>query len=216
MRRSLTAFFLIALATVFSAVASHAQSSDFTRWNFNFGGGFTPTLGQTNNSLHTGWNATGGGGYNFTRNFGLEFDTLYASLGVNSSVIQEFQVPGANSHIWGFNLNPIVRFRTSHRLGFYVLGGPGYYHRVVNFTQPTTSVVDLFDPFFGYLTPTPITTNQTIGTILKVGWGADAGAGFTYKLGSGGTRFFTEVRYHYISTQARATEIIPVTFGIRW
>jgi hypothetical protein len=195
---------------------ARAQTNNFGRWNFDFGGGVTPVLGTANSKLNTGWNITGGGGYNFNDNFGIVAQVMYDGLGVNNSVIQEFQVPGANSHIWGFTLNPEVRFRTSHRLGAYVIGGGGYYRRVINFTQPTTEVVNIFDPFFGYFYPTEVAANQTIGTITKVGWGGNIGGGLTYKLGGGPARFFAEVRYHYIATQPRSIQILPITVGIRW
>ncbi len=188
----------------------------FHRLNLDFGGGVTPTLGVTGNNLNTGWNITGGGGYNFTKQFGVIGQFMWDGLGVPNSVIQMFGTPGANAHIWGFTLNPRIRFLTSHRLGFYIIGGPGYYHRVLNLTRPTTQLTDVYCPFFGYLVPTEIPSNQVIGTVEKVGWGWNAGGGITYKLGSGATRLFVEARYHQISTSPRKTEILPITFGIRW
>ncbi len=216
MLRLLRPVLLASFVLLSFGVSVQAQTTDFGRWNFDFGGGLTPTLSNTNVKLNSGWNLTGGGGYNFNDHFGVVAQVMYDGMGVNNSVIREFQVPGANSHIWGFTLNPEVRFRTSHRLGAYIIGGGGYYRRVVNFTQPTTEVVDIFDPFFGYFGPTLVPANQTIGTITKVGWGGNFGAGLTYKLGSGPARFFTEVRYHYIATQPRPTQILPITVGIRW
>ncbi len=105
---------------------------------------------------------------NFTRHLGAELQVMYDGLGVNPSVIQEFAVPGANAHLWGFSLDPRARFKLSDRLGFYVIGGPVYYRRVLNVTQPTTEFVDIFDPFFGFQT-TAVAANQVIGTITRVG-----------------------------------------------
>jgi hypothetical protein len=192
-----------------------AQETEFNRWTFDVGGGVTPTLGAMNSRLGTGWNISGGGGMNFTRHLGTEFQVMYDGLGVNPSVLQEFAVPGANAHLWGFSLDPRARFRISDRLGIYVRGGPGYYRRVVNFTQPTTELITVFDPFFGFQS-IPIAADQVIGTITRVGWGGNIGAGLTYKLGDSGLKFFTEISFHYADTHPTATEVLPFTFGIRW
>ncbi|MGH9397718.1 MAG: outer membrane beta-barrel protein [Terriglobia bacterium] len=202
--------FLCAAAQVF------AQATDVHKWNFDFGGGVTPTLNSTSQRLTTGWNFTVGGGYNFNSQIGVIGQIMYDGLGVSPSVLKEFDVPGANAHIWGFTLNPTVRFRTSDRLGFYLIGGPGYYQRTVNFTRPTSAIVTVFDPFFGFFYPVVIPAKVVIGRNTRVGWGGNIGAGITYKMGSHGAKLFTEVRYHYIATSERATQILPITFGIRW
>ena len=196
--------------------AARAQSPNFHRWSFEVGAGVTPTLGHTSDELGTGWNVIGGAGYNFNSRFGADLQVMYDGLGVNSSVLKEFSVPGANAHLWGFTLDPIVRFRTHHRLGFYITGGGGYYRRIVNFTRPTTAIVDVFDPFFGIIQPIVVPASQTIGTITRVGWGENIGGGFTYKLGDGHEKLFVEARYHHIETRPRSTDILPITVGIRW
>lgn len=192
------------------------QIAEFHKWNLDLGAGVTPTLGSTSNRLTTGWNFVGGAGYNFAPPFGVTFQVVYDGLGVSNSVLKEFKVPGANAHVWGFTLDPMVRFRSSSRLGFYVIGGGGYYRRVVNFTQPTVAIEELFDPFFGIITPILVQAQETIGTITRVGWGGNIGAGATFRLGESGAKFFTEVRYHHIATGPRPTDLLPVTFGIRW
>jgi hypothetical protein len=214
-------YFVVPILFLFFVCAAPpvwAQSSDYHLLNLDFGGGFTPTLGTTSNNLGTGWNVTGGAGINIDRQFGVIGQVLYSELGVNNNVLKTFDVPGANAHLWGFTLDPIVRFHNSasDKLGFYLIGGPGYYERVLNFTRPTTAVVDIFDPFFGFITPVVVPANVTIGTITRVGWGGNIGAGVTYKVGYSGVKFFAEVRYHYVATGPRATEILPVTFGFRW
>lgn len=200
---------------LFAAMPVSAQTLEFNRWTFDAGGGLTPTIGPIHRDLGTGWNIVAGGGYNLTKNFGAELQLMYDGLGVSPSVISEFAVPGANAHLWGYTLDPFVRFRTSQRLGFYFIGGGGYYRRILNFTEPTTQLEEVFDPFFGFQV-IPISSNQTIGTITRVGWGGNIGAGITYKLGDSGARFFTEVRYHYVDTYPAETEVLPITAGIRW
>jgi len=47
--------------------------------------------------------------------------------------------------------------------------------------------------------------------------GVNGGVGVTVDLGHGGTKFYTEIRYHYAATHgARNTQILAMSFGIRW
>jgi hypothetical protein len=86
----------------------------------------------------------------------------------------------------------------------------------VNLTQPTLQEVLVFDPFFGFITPVLVPATQLLASIHRDALGGNLGAGFTIGLGSSGLKFYTESRYHYANTAYRATQIVPVTFGIRW
>lgn len=197
----------------------HAQMVQMTgieRYAFDVGTGVTPLLGIANNELSTGWNVTGGGGVRIDRRVAVNLQVLYSGLGVQTSVLNTFGVPGAHAHLWGFTLDPEVRFRLDHTVGFYLIGGGGYYWRTINLTRPTLRPAVVFDPFFGYSIPTLIPANAIIGSVTRVGWGPNVGAGVTFRVGDGSTRLFAEVRYHYIATSPDATQIIPVTFGVRW
>ncbi|HLI29826.1 MAG TPA: outer membrane beta-barrel protein, partial [Terriglobia bacterium] len=117
-----------------------AQTSNFHRWNFDFGGGVTPVAGYSSGQFNTGWNIVGGGGLNLTSHFGFAGQFMWDGLGVNQSVIKMFHVPSAAAHIWSLTLNPEVRFRSHRRVGFYVIGGGGFYRATIQFLQPTTEV----------------------------------------------------------------------------
>jgi hypothetical protein len=96
------------------------------------------------------------------------------------------------------------------------VGGVGYYRRTVNFTQPALVNVTFLDPFFGFLFPGVIGTNQVLKTDTQSGIGGNAGGGFAIKLGQTGTQFFTEARYHYAATGKVPTRMVPLTFGLRF
>ena len=216
---------LVGLTTLGAQLNAQTNSTntDYRKWTIVAGAGPSIPVGRISNSLSTGWNITGGAGYYFTKNFAVIPEFTYTGLGVQNSFIQSLGAPGANSHIWAWTLNPEVRFRTSKRLGFYLIGGPGYYRRILNLTQPTL-VSGYGSGYFGYYSyysyygyyPTTYPSNQTISTVERVGWGGNAGVGFTYKLGWAGAKLFGEVRYHYASTYPRKTQFIPITFGISW
>jgi hypothetical protein len=59
-------------------------------------------------------------------------------------------------------------------------------------------------------------SNQIIGSFGQYKGGIDGGAGLSFKLGSSNVKAFAEARYHHIFTRQVATDMIPVTFGIRW
>jgi hypothetical protein len=61
-----------------------------------------------------------------------------------------------------------------------------------------------------------VPANQVIGRFSQNTGGVNIGGGFDIALGHTGTKFFTEARYHWIDTSRHATEIVPVTFGLRW
>jgi hypothetical protein len=57
--------------------------------------------------------------------------------------------------------------------------------------------------------------DQVIGRVTRNGIGGSGGFGFEAGM-RGGTKFFLEARYHYASTGAIPTRMIPVTIGIRF
>lgn len=102
-------------------------------------------------------------------------------------------------------LNPIWRFRIGGPVGGYIIGGGGYYQRQERFIIPGQA----FIPFFGL-----VEADQEIHQNDDAG-GVNIGAGLTCNLGWG-TKFFVEARYHHIFTPGADTQIIPITFGLRW
>jgi hypothetical protein len=47
-------------------------------------------------------------------------------------------------------------------------------------------------------------------------FGGNIGGGFTYRLGESHAKLYAEVRYHYASYNKVATQVLPLTFGVRW
>jgi hypothetical protein len=58
--------------------------------------------------------------------------------------------------------------------------------------------------------------NIVTGSTSADAFGENIGGGVTYRLGEGGLNFYTEFRYHHASYHKVSTNIIPLTFGIRW
>jgi len=194
----------------------HAQEAREHWYTFNVGAGFTPLVGQVSDRLNNGWNARAGAGFRMTSHFEVNAEYMYNGMGVKPIVLTEAGVPSANSHVWSISADPKIRFGGARRFDPYIVGGVGYYRRVVNFTAPTTVPVTLFDPFFGVFFPGLLPADVIIGTISRSGIGGSGGAGFHIRLGDSTAKFFAEARYHYAATGTMPTRMIPVTFGLEW
>jgi hypothetical protein len=77
-------------------------------------------------------------------------------------------------------------------------------------------VINVFDPWWGYVGPVVVPAQQILGSTTKDAWGANAGGGISVPLGDSGAAVFAEVRYHFANTKPSSTAIVPVGFGIRW
>jgi hypothetical protein len=217
-RRIIPRFAIPILAMMVLSIAplAGAQSSEDHKWNFNVGGGVTPLVGDISSRLNTGWNVTVGGGYKIVPSFGVDVEYMYNSFGVSQSALNALDVPNGDAHVHSITINPIWRFKRGERFGAYAIVGGGFYRRTVEFTQPTTAVVDVFDPWWGYIGPVIVPINQVLGSVTSNAGGVNGGLGTTIALGHGGIKFYGEIRYHYAATHRSHTQMLPITFGIRW
>jgi hypothetical protein len=203
---------------------------------FVAGAGMTLPAGNTAKFNTVSYAIEAGAGLNFNKMFGVlaefHYDKMNLTPGAIAYQYNNYQLySGAtasqlvgldgNSHVIAITLNPIVNFAGADRrskLGGYVTGGIGYYHKVTNFTLPTE--IDTY--YYSYI------TNSTFDSYSAGGFGANIGAGVTYKMSDfGSERLFMEARYHWINLATsnnqdfypynrRNTEYIPVTVGIRF
>ena len=177
-------------------------------WNFNVGGGPTPALGGTGDNLRSGANFVMGGGYNFRPRLGLVLEFGRSDFRATDSNLRENQARDGDAVVESITLNPVWRYRISGPLGGYIIGGGGFYQRDARYSRP----VQVFVPtssggFF-------VNRTEDFGRSDDAS-GVNIGTGITCNLGWG-AKLFVEVRYHYIFTSGYATQILPVTIGIRW
>ncbi|HWG59268.1 MAG TPA: outer membrane beta-barrel protein [Candidatus Acidoferrales bacterium] len=206
---------IAALLAMAIAPCARAQDQPEHRFTGNFGGGYSPLLGDLHNDLNNGWHVSFGGGVNLTNRFSLGGEVMYNAFGVSQRVLNEAAVPAADAHLWAFTLEPRLDFAPERRVSAYLVGGVGYYRRVLEFTQPTVAAVTIFDPFFGFFNVL-VPANQVLGTIVRGGVGGNAGFGLEFRVGDMGTKLFVESRFHYAETGDVPTRIIPITIGIRF
>lgn len=202
--------------------SSQSQSSSgapdpwFHRWSVNIGGGFSPLMGDIHSRLNNGWHVSGGAAYNFSDHFSLGGQVMYNGFGVSDRVLTEAAVPAGNSHLWAVFAQPMLQFGGDHKFDPYLVGGVGYYRRVVQFTQPTTATIFIFDPFFFGFVPVQVPANQVLGTIVDDGIGGNAGVGVNWQIGNSNAKLFLEARYHYADVGSIVTKMLPITIGLRF
>jgi len=201
------------LLAAMASISLHAQNSQ--KLAFNFGGGPTFTVSDTSDRLNTGYNFTFGGGYNFSKNLGVNIDYIFNGADLSTKVLNFTSAPGGYAHVWGFGFNPIYRIAPERRMGGYLTGGYGVYTRTVNLTRPGVVPGVICDPwtFFCYSAPVYADIIYRSNSTTKGGW--DIGGGFTYQL-SGNMKFYAELRYYKVLTTTVRTELLPLTFGLRW
>ena len=157
-----------------------------------------------------------GVGRNFSKTLGLDAEFNYDHFGLQGATIanQEYiynyctaadvtaglcypegpnegTVSGldGNNHVWSFTLNPTYTIPTNGSLGAYLVVGGGYYHKVTNFTQPTTE-----EECYYYCGE--VTVNANIDHYTSNAFGVNGGFGLTYKFSRfSNERFYLEAKY---------------------
>jgi hypothetical protein len=193
-----------------------AQEQEDHLWTASLGAGFTTPSYHTGTEMDTGWNISTGAGLNFFHShLGLNGEFMFNSLGVNNSTLNNLGYPGGDVHVWAFTGDPVIRLNPHGRFDFYLTGGPGVYHRYVEFTAPTLASFTGYNPFLGVFYPVTVPANEVVNSFSTTKLGVNGGGGFTMRLGSGRAKFFAEARYNQMYTR-QVTSFIPVTFGIKW
>jgi hypothetical protein len=206
-------------------------------------------IAGTRTDLTTSYNIQAGVGRNFNKTFGViaQFDyahfgiqantlnsllTTYNSIGATDQNGNPLTQLGGGSHVWSLTLNPIYTVLRRDKLGAYVVGGFGFYHKTATFTIP--GVGTYCDPYYGCY---QYQANQPIDSYTSNAIGFNGGAGITYALSHfSSARMYVEGRYVFVDNQARPyslgsatssyfnafpqnsqhTTFIPITVGIRF
>lgn len=202
------------IMTLFGALVS-MRAQDYSKFNFVMGGGPGFPLGDMSSFADTGGHFLVGGGFNFSRMFGLDTEFMWHDLPINSATRQLLQTPGATARQYSVTVNPIVHLPFASKLGAYVIGGIGWYHRSGETTTPGTGVV--CDPYWSWWYGCAIgSVDFVTGSRSADAFGGNIGGGLTFRLGESHAKIFTEVRYHHAGYDRVSTDLLPLSFGIRW
>jgi len=206
---------------------------------FEAGAGFNAPIGNDTNQsgvvsqgnvpvITWGGNFTAGGGLRFNRWLSVlaEYQFMDNKLpgaliaDVNTATGGVYDLTAGNTHINSITGSPVIDLFPKRANGIYLVGGWGWYRKSTNFQTPEEEF-SYYGYYYGNVTVASFTSNQ---------WGGNAGFGLYHRLGgrmyggeSGHTEIFAETRYTFIHTPPPSqsnglgtTELIPVTFGVRF
>jgi Outer membrane protein beta-barrel domain len=194
---------------------SGGRGGNFSHLAFEAGGGFNAPIGNDTPYITWGGNFTIGGGYRFNRWFSTLLEYQFIDDKLPGAFVAAGGGTGGNTHIQSITLDPVIDLFPKSSNNIYVTGGGGWYHKSTNFT------VQVCCDFFGY----PVTLNAN--SFSSDQGGVNFGLGYSHRLGGvygdGTMKLFAEARYLWVNTPPITetnglgrTELIPVTFGVRW
>jgi len=206
----------LAITTVLFLATGPGAKAEWGWFAGKAGGGYTQPVGGINSRIHGGVNVNAGAGANLGPYLSLMAEYTYMNNNLSDRFRRDNEIPGGSVRVHAVTLSPVVRFGGDRAVSPYITGGYGWYRRTVELTRPTTATVSIFDPFWGVFYPAQVSANEILSsyTVNKGGW--NAGAGMDFKFGDSRAKLFAEARYHYIPTRPVATELLPITVGIRW
>jgi opacity protein-like surface antigen len=211
------------VAAVLLSVAP-AIAQDTKPVSFNIGVGAIMPEGDVADRFDTGVTVPLGLTFNISDNVGLQGEYAYSWMGGPDGTVtpvggQPTLLESNHSmHMGSANL-VLTPSRTS-RVGGYLIGGIGVYHRSVELTTPAVGLATICDPWFFVCYPTPVAIDQVVGSRSTTDVGFNIGAAITFA-----QHFYIEARYHYVagpeftvgSTNVKATgHYFPIVAGFRF
>jgi hypothetical protein len=210
-------FLLLPLwAFVLLATAS-GQDHPYT---FNFGGGPGFPVSGISNFANAGGHIVIGGGANLTGRIGFDGEFMWHDLPPKSSIVALTGAPNGSAGLYSLTGNLLVHTSRENKLGFYGIGGIGWYHRTWELTAPTlvqgASCLPSYVWWGVVCTNGLVSSNVTLHSGSADSFGYNVGAGITFRIRESYFKAFTEVRYHHAFHQGIDTTVLPLTFGIRY
>jgi len=191
-----------------------ANAQEFSRYSVDLGFGFSNPAGAQEHYLNEGWNIRGGAGVNFSPYIGAMLNVGYDDLGVSAATLSNIGVNGGDIHLFHATIDPVVHLTPNSPFDFYLTGGGGLFHRYQEFSAPGGSTTGAYLPYFGIL-PSGTGSNflPTSYAVTKPGF--EVGAGVAVKA-FGHSKFFLEAKWEHMFLAGAHTDILPVSFGLRY
>jgi hypothetical protein len=211
----------ILVSSILLSVAGWAplHAGDFSKFNFNIGGGITTPINPTANYVGLSGNFAVGAGYNLDKKNSIIGEFQWNGLPPNT-IIHLPLAPFGSMNMYSITTNyrhHIDRLGGSP-FGLYVMAGGGWYYRFASIDKtflvpPGTACAPIYD-WWGYGCEGTVT--ETLASKGNSAGGVNGGAGFTIRLSDSGWKFYVESRYNYAFSNRIPTTFVPVTFGFRF
>ena len=202
------------------------HGDDNPSFSSSMGLSLSAPLSPTKHYVSTGLGVDYSAGYNFTRRHALVGELMWNWLFSTDEALQPLRLAlqtrniDAHGNLFGVTMNYKFELR-GKLLGGYLITGGGWYYRNASITQeiPTGTEISCQPVWlwWGYSCSSGIvTTNLTVANSSSNAFGANAGIGFTIRVGEAPYRFYIESRYHYAPTKNISTQLVAFTFGFRY
>ncbi len=214
-------FRALLLSLCFVMLGWTGRAQNFPLWNATGGGGVGFPRGAAANFANKGVNLVAGGGVNLRRFLALDAEFMRHNLPIKQDLINALDVPkaSASARVYAVTLNAIVPIPTHGKLGFYAIGGGGWYHKSGELTVSTSIPGTVCDPFYIWLIDCKnglVPSNTKVASSSNGAWGDNIGGGITYRFGYSPLKLFAEVRYHHVPNKPVDTDLLPFTVGLKW
>jgi hypothetical protein len=203
--------------------SSH-NSDGSNKYTFEVGVGLTLPTGDTYHYFNTSYGFSVGGGRRFNKHFAVLLQFDYDHFGINGRTLDDqldlyndgcsalagdcLASLDGNNHVWSFTLDPQYTFLQGDKVGAYVVGGVGFYHKVTNFTTPETGEVC-------YYFCEEVEENAVIDHYSSNAPGFNGGFGITYKFSRfADERFYAEARYVFVDNPQRYGYVYDPSTGV--
>jgi len=211
--------------------------------SINVGAGVLFPLGGFKDSFSTGWNGGLGATFHISPTLGIQAEYMYNWMPGPEKTIIVSPTPGgitssqlieSNQNMHTLTFNAVYTAPTgASKVGWYGLGGLGYYHRSIQLTSPAVGYATFCDPYWYVCYPAAVPVDNILVDRSSNDFGINFGGGITF--GGEAAKFYVEFRYHYVwgpQVQAQGPVIsggpcqssacstnaqyLPITFGVRW
>jgi hypothetical protein len=199
------------------AFSTYVDGQDrFENFTVDVGGGFSFPTGQLGNRVQTGFSfvASGGPRFNPSLSVGLDFALHYFNTkNFLGSPVNQVNSLGSMVRVWSLTINPTYQFWKGEKLSSYATGGYGIYNRDLQLPTPGGAVPAAACDAFWSICTGDSQAAAISGNLNTYRGGFNVGGGMNFGVR---TKFFVEARYHHMFTTNSPTELIPLTFGVRW
>jgi hypothetical protein len=187
---------------------------------FNIGGGPGFPVSSVSDFANVGGNFVAGAGARLFPRFGFDGEFMWHGLPPKNSIVALTGAPNGSARLYSLTGNLLVHSSSEYTLGFYGIGGVGWYHRSWELTAPTltigTACLSSYVWWGVVCTNGLVSSNAELRSGSTNGFGYNAGGGITFRIGDSYAKFYTELRYHHAFHRGIDTQVLPLTFGIRY
>lgn len=224
-------FFPVALLVLVGVAEAGGRPDDtYGDWFGHIAGGFDLAQGDFGDVADDGWSIRGGATY-WPSDWpvGIQLELAYSNHDFSSSAIRAINnaieeidpelgsVSGGEFDDWSFSVTGIWSLNGASANGPYLLGGVGIDRVEAKLTDTDLVYYPPFcDPWWWWCVPGgvgPGTVVVASESSTELSWHVGAGYSFSFNRGS---LLFVEARYKSIQTDPSSSEVLPLTFGIRW